>query len=151
MEGANSATNWTLGCAEHLTMQVGNVSFTLHAHVVEHTPFHLLLGRPFQQLLCTLEDKPDGRIDITVRNPRDWDCKVLIPSQERRMHVGYLCTLAYQAISALPYMDALECYVTAQAESFLIPTTPSYTYKKAAKKVHPVAALLPEDFHIIRQ
>ena len=47
MEGANGATNWTLGCAEHLTMQVGDVSFTLHAHVVKHAPFHLLLGQPF--------------------------------------------------------------------------------------------------------
>ena len=26
MEGANGATNWTLGCAKYLTMQVGNVS-----------------------------------------------------------------------------------------------------------------------------
>lgn len=48
MEGANGATNWTLGCAEHLAMQVGDVPFTLHAHVVEHAPFRLLLGRPFQ-------------------------------------------------------------------------------------------------------
>ena len=48
MEGANGYTNWTLGCAEFLQMQVGDVSFKLHVHVVEHAPFHLLLGRPFQ-------------------------------------------------------------------------------------------------------
>ena len=44
MEGANRATNWTLGCAEYLPMCAGDVSFTVHAHVVEHAPFQLLLG-----------------------------------------------------------------------------------------------------------
>jgi len=59
-------------------------------------------------------------------------------------------TVSYHTISALPHIDMLEYYVTALAESFLIPATPSYTYKRAAKKVHPVAASLPEDFRIIR-
>ena len=44
MEGANGATNWTLGCAKHLTMQISDVPFTLHAHVIENAPFRLLLG-----------------------------------------------------------------------------------------------------------
>ena len=34
MEGANGATNWMVGCAENLTLQVGDVSFTAHAHVI---------------------------------------------------------------------------------------------------------------------
>ena len=49
MEGANGATNWMVGCAENLTLQVGNISFTAHAHVIEHASFKLLLGCPFQQ------------------------------------------------------------------------------------------------------
>jgi hypothetical protein len=44
MEGANSTTNWTLGCAKYLNLQVGNVPLRVHAHVVEKAPFHLLLG-----------------------------------------------------------------------------------------------------------
>ena len=48
MEGANGATNWTVGCAENLTLQVGDASFKVHAHVVEHASFGLLLGWPFQ-------------------------------------------------------------------------------------------------------
>ncbi len=44
MQGANSATDWTLGCAENLSMQIGNVPFKLHAHVLENAPFQLLLG-----------------------------------------------------------------------------------------------------------
>ena len=47
MEGANGATNWTVGCTEGLTLQVGDVSFKVHTHVVEHTSFSLLLGQPF--------------------------------------------------------------------------------------------------------
>ena len=49
MEGANGATNWTVGCAKNLTLQVSNISFTAHMHVIEHVSFELLLGCPFQQ------------------------------------------------------------------------------------------------------
>ncbi|KAI0264080.1 hypothetical protein BGY98DRAFT_878291, partial [Russula aff. rugulosa BPL654] len=70
MEGANGATNWTLGCAEHLPMSLGGVHFTVHAHVVEHAPFRLLLGRPFHQaLLCRLEDLPTGDVEVSICDP----------------------------------------------------------------------------------
>ncbi|KAI0281703.1 hypothetical protein BC826DRAFT_883731, partial [Russula brevipes] len=70
MEGANGVTSWTLGCAEYLPMQIGNVSFKIHAHVVRDAPFRLLLGRPFHNLLlCRLEDRPDGRIEVSIRDP----------------------------------------------------------------------------------
>jgi len=72
MEGANSATNWTLGCAENIPMHIGGVSFKLHAHVVECAPFWLLLGRPFQhQVLCSLDPLPDGSLKVFIRDPSD--------------------------------------------------------------------------------
>ncbi len=51
-------------------------------------------------------------------------------------------------------MKALECHVAfttcnillGQLMPELTPPTLTLAYKKAAKKVHPVAALLPEDF-----
>jgi hypothetical protein len=43
MEGANGATDWTLGCVEYL-MRIDDTPFTVHAHVVERAPFWLLLG-----------------------------------------------------------------------------------------------------------
>jgi len=49
MEGANSATNWTVGCAKNLPMQVGDVTIKVHMHVVKHMSFSLLLGWPFQK------------------------------------------------------------------------------------------------------
>jgi hypothetical protein len=149
MEGANSATNWTLGCAEHLDMQVGDVPFKIHAHVVENAPYRLLLGRPFQHhLLCSLEDKPDGRVDITIRDPRDRSRLVSVPSRERRMHVGYIRTLSFQSCPPPPCIIPLEPHFIEPWED---PTTPSLAYKKVANKVHPVSATLPEDFRIIRR
>ena len=48
MEGANSATNWTVGCTKNLSLQVGDITIKVHTHVVEHASFGLLLGQPFQ-------------------------------------------------------------------------------------------------------
>ena len=85
-----------------------------------------------------------------MRDPRDRDRKVSIPSRERRaLRVGYMHALSYQSISTPPRMEALERYVTSESESCLIPTTPSYAYKKFAKRVHPVATSLPEDCRIV--
>ena len=44
MEGANGTTNWTVGCAENLTLQVGDMSIKIHAHIVKHMSFEILLG-----------------------------------------------------------------------------------------------------------
>jgi hypothetical protein len=44
MEGANGATNWIVGCAKDLPLQVGNVMVKVHVHVIEHMSFGLLLG-----------------------------------------------------------------------------------------------------------
>ena len=72
MEGANSATNWTVGCAEDLPLQVGDITVKVHAHVIEHTSFGLLLGRPFQQAtLCRIEDMPSGEVEVSVHDPAD--------------------------------------------------------------------------------
>ena len=44
MEGANSTTNWIVGCTKNLTLQVGNMLFKVHAHIVKHASFDILLG-----------------------------------------------------------------------------------------------------------
>jgi len=86
MEGANSATNWTIGCAENLSLQVGDVLFKIHAHVVENASFGILFGRPFQQaLLCRFEDLPGGKVELSVRDPSDISRRVYIPT---RPHIG---------------------------------------------------------------
>jgi len=72
MEGANGATNWTVGCAENLSLQVGDVPFKIHAHVVKNASFSILFSCPFQQaLLCRFEDLPDGKVELSVHDPSD--------------------------------------------------------------------------------
>ena len=70
MEGANSATNWTVGCAESLILQVSDVSFKVYAHVVKYALFSLLLGHPFQQtVFCHFEDLPSSEVEVSVHDP----------------------------------------------------------------------------------
>jgi hypothetical protein len=72
MEGVNSATNWMVGCAENLPLQVGHVVIKVHVHVVEHASFGLLLGHPFQQAtLYHFEDQPSGEVEVSMRDPAD--------------------------------------------------------------------------------
>jgi len=67
MEGVNGTTNWMVGCAESLTMQVGNVSINVHTHIIENANFSLLLRQPFQQtLLCCFEDLPSGKVEVSI-------------------------------------------------------------------------------------
>ncbi|KAI9509988.1 hypothetical protein F5148DRAFT_956584, partial [Russula earlei] len=70
MESANRLTSWMVGCAENLPMQIGDISFTLHAYMVKHAPMNLLLGCPFQQLLLSqLKDSPNGKVERSICNP----------------------------------------------------------------------------------
>jgi hypothetical protein len=67
MEGANSATNWTVGCAENLTLQVSKVYLRIHMHIVKCALFSLLLGCPFQQsALYHFKDLPNGDVEVLV-------------------------------------------------------------------------------------
>ena len=142
MEGANGSTSSTLGCAEDLKMRIGDIQFTIHAHVVRSAPFRLLLGRPFHHLLlCRLEDHPD-RVEVSIRDPADPSCSLAVPSRERRpTHVGFV--------------SALTCVAYPEPPRIKIPmhdnTAAVLAYKKVAKKVHPIATSLPEDFRVVRR
>ena len=151
MEGANGLVSNTLGCAENLTMQVGDVTFEVHAHIVERAPFRLLLGRPFHHLLlCKLEDHPDGRVDVSVRDPANPTHLVTIPSRARKAQVGLVRTLTLGA--APPVFKGLRARHTLLYQ-FLDHSQPEHVlaYKKVNRKVRPVAATLPEDYRIIRR
>ncbi|KAI9435397.1 hypothetical protein F5148DRAFT_954984, partial [Russula earlei] len=81
MESANGLTSWTVGSTENLPMRIGDISFTLHAYVVEHAPMRLLLGCLFQQrLLSRLEDFPNGKVELSICDPHDPSRHVIIPS-----------------------------------------------------------------------
>ncbi len=167
MEGANGATNWTLGCAEYLPMRAGGIQVLVHVHVVENAPFRLLLGRPFQHaLLCRIEDFPNGDVEVSVCDPNNPSHRVSIPSRPRKVQVASvrISTLSYHSLSPT-YSTSLS--ISPFTVSKLSPPSPQFSslfyllstntslsvqaYKKVAKKVRPVPASLPEDFRIIRR
>jgi len=81
MEAANGGMNWTVGCAEYLTMQVGGIPFKIHVHIVEDAPFKLLLGRPFGHAVSSvIEDLPNGEVEVSVRDPANPTRRVYIPA-----------------------------------------------------------------------
>ena len=110
MEGANGTTNWTIGCAEDLPLQVGDVTFKVHAHVVEHASFSLLLGRPFQQTAhCRFEDLPNGEVEVSVQDPADPSRRIYLstrPRTARAPAVTMLSVLKRVSSSLLPTLPA---------------------------------------------
>jgi len=127
MEGANGATNWMVGCAENLSLQVGDVPFKIHAHVVENTSFSILFGCPFQQaLLCQFEDLPGGKVELSVCDPSDISHRVYIPT-----HPHIRCTPAVKIISVINHV--------------LPPTLPSPAQVTAQHPPPPLPPLLLAD------
>jgi len=154
MEGANGATNWTVGCAENLTLQVGNVPFKIHAHVVEHASFGLLLRRPFQQaLLCQFEDLPGGEVEISMCDPTDISRRVYVLTRPRTR-----CTPAVKIISVVNHSSPSvppppEQVIALHPLPPLLPANPAFIfkYKTVDKKVRPVPTTLPEEFRTIHR
>ncbi|KAF8262850.1 hypothetical protein EI94DRAFT_1808196 [Lactarius quietus] len=132
MEGANGLVSKTKGCAENLTMQIGDVVFEVHAHVVEKAPFRLLLGRPFHHLLlCKLEDL---RTDALM-------------SQSMILPTPPTSSLSLPACKA----HALELVIPWSTGSRSLPPERVLAYKRVDRKVRPVPSSLPEDYRIIRR
>ena len=154
MEGANGLVSKTLGCAENLAMQIGDVQFEVHAHVVDRAPFRLLLGRPFHHLLlCRLEDQADGRVEVSVRDPSNPARSVSVPSRSRQAHVGYIHTFTLLSHPpSPPRFDGLRIQQDITYEILSQQSKASVlAYKKVARKVRPVPASLPEDYRIVRR
>ena len=153
MEGANGATNWTVGCAENLTLQVGDVSFKVHAHIVEHASFGLLLGRPFQQAsLCRFEDLPNGEVEISVRDPTNASRRVFLSSRPRTGRAPSVKMVSVRDQVASPAPPTMEELPEPRPLPPLPPADPTILvlkYKKVDKKVRPVPASLPEEFRNI--
>ena len=161
MEGANSATNWMVGCTEDLMMQVGNVSLKVHMHIVKQVSFSLLLGQPFQQVaLCRFKDLPSGKVEVSVYNPADLSQRVILSTHSRTGHVPavkmlLVCELTPLPLpsSPLPLPFSLLPALAQQPFLLLPPINPDILvlkYKHIDKKVKPIPAALPEEFCNIR-
>ena len=150
MEGANSATNWMVGCAENLILQIGNILLKAHAHVVEDIFFGLLLGQPFQQAaLFQFKDLPSGRVKVSVHDPANIARRVYLSTCP---HIG--CIPAINIISTTSNITPSSSEMSTVPCNLLLlppvnPTLLVLKYKKVDKKVRPVPATLPEEFQMI--
>lgn len=127
-----------------------------YMYIIKNTPFQLLLGHPFHSLLLScLEDNTDGSVSLLICDPANQSCTIQVPTKACHTTIGFISTLAFQTYPPLPQITTLECYgaqVNHHTTTLQLDATPPtfmLAYKKAAKKVHLVAALLPEDFHIV--
>jgi len=151
MEGANSATNWMVGCAKNLTLQVGDVSLKIHAHIVENASFEILLGRPFgQTALCWIEDLLSGEVEVLVCDPTNITCRVYVPAQPRIRHTMAVKMLSVVNLASPPSRP--EQVITPHKFPSPPPTDPTILilkYKQVDKKVRPVPTTLPEEYHSV--
>ncbi|KAF8805848.1 hypothetical protein BYT27DRAFT_7103566, partial [Phlegmacium glaucopus] len=84
MQAANGSRERMEGCAEFLEVTVGDVRTWVHAFVVPHAPFKLLLGRPWQKSVLLRKDEfEDGRVDVTIHDPCNWNKTQVIPTRAR--------------------------------------------------------------------
>lgn len=116
IQGANGGTSHTLGCAEHLSMRIGDISFAIHAHVVRTAPFRLVLGRPFRHLLlCRPEDHLDG-VDVSICDPANPLRSLTVPSRAcQKSQEGFVSALACEAYPEPARMETLERYIASSS------------------------------------
>ena len=97
MEGANSTTNWMVGYTKNLTLQVDNMSFKVHIHIVKHASFDILLGWPFEWTsLCQIEDLLSSEVEVSVCDPTNIMHRVYVPACP-----CIRCTVAVKTLSVV--------------------------------------------------
>ena len=140
MEGANGATNWTVGCAENLPLQVGDVTIKVHAHVVEHASFGLLLGRPFQKsALLRFEDLPSGKVEVSVRDPANLERRVYVPTRPRTGRAP-----AVSVVSVLNLAPSLFRPMQAAVQRLILPLVPATHSAAVPKYTQPLPTKHPK-------
>ena len=154
MEGANGATNWTVGCAEDLPLQVGNVVVKVHAHIVEHATFSLLLGRPFQQAtLCHIKDTPSSEVEVSVRDPANLSRRLFLSTCPHTGHASGVKMVSVRT-SSHPPPSLPSPVIVQQPLPPLLPADPEtlvLKYKCIDKKIRPIPATLPEEYRTVRR
>lgn len=70
LQSANASTAKTLGLARNVLINISGISAYVQLHVVPKTAYKVLLGRPFDVLMCTtIHNKRNGEQLITVQDP----------------------------------------------------------------------------------
>ncbi|KAG1902002.1 uncharacterized protein F5891DRAFT_1187029 [Suillus fuscotomentosus] len=71
MQTANGSSQEMAGCLEMLEIDVEGIKTWAHAYIVPEAPYCLLLGRPWQCLVCLSKTKDTDNVHVSVHDPRD--------------------------------------------------------------------------------
>ena len=119
-------------------MQVGDVTIKVHAHVIEHTSFGLLLGRPFQKAaLLQFEDLPNGKVEVSMHDLADLSQRTYLPTRPCTGHVPAVKVISVREPPLPPPSSLTQSLAQ---HSFLLPppidpATLILKYKHIDKKV----------------
>ncbi|KAG2047091.1 hypothetical protein BDR06DRAFT_850063, partial [Suillus hirtellus] len=69
MQTANGGSQEMARCVEMLEIEVEGVRTWAHAYVVPNAPYRLLLGRPWQQLVCLSKVEDTNGIQVSICDP----------------------------------------------------------------------------------
>ncbi len=82
LTSANGETGWSLGLCRKVPFNFKGLEVLLQVHVVEHTVYNVLLGRPFSMLCETKIDRTNGEQILTIHDPNT-GMETVIPTHER--------------------------------------------------------------------
>jgi hypothetical protein len=69
MQTENGGAQDMGGCVEMLEIEVEGIKSWVHAYVVPDTPYRLLLGHPWQKLVCLSKVEDTDKVYITIQDP----------------------------------------------------------------------------------
>ena len=103
MEAENGSTSELPRCVEMLEIDVEGLKTWAHAFIVPSTPYWLLLGRPWQQLVRLEQEETEDSVLVTIHHP---------------YNSSNLCTCDTMARSPFPHSASLTAMVMLTPESF---------------------------------
>ncbi|KAG2086156.1 uncharacterized protein F5147DRAFT_542134, partial [Suillus discolor] len=69
MQTANGGSQEMAGCIEMLEIEVEGIRTWAHAYVVPNAPYRLLLGWPWQRLVCLSKVEDTNGVQVSVHDP----------------------------------------------------------------------------------
>ena len=151
IEVANGSTSELSGHVEMLEIDVEGLKTWAHAFIMSSAPYQLLLGRPWQCLVCLKQEETEESVLVTIHNP----CN---PTN--------ICTCNTMPRSPLPHPTSLAVVITFTPEDVhpcsclsivneqtaekllaeqyeLDPVKQVLAYEKVTNKVKPVPTTMP--------
>ena len=158
MKTANGGTQDMPGCMEMLEIVVDGIKTWEHAYVIPNTPYHLLLGHPWQRLVHLMKDETDDDVYVTICDPCNpstlhhiatTPCPFQGPADSMAFYASVHASISTALwMSILPMMSQLTATLFAEEvlrlQYNLNPMHHSFAYKKVANKVKPVAMTMPQ-------